>query len=73
MINIKIDGILKSKNKTRYWLAKETSMTYPNLVNLCRGTTNSIKFELIEKICLILDCNITDIIEIVPDITDNKK
>ena len=67
MIVIKIDEILKSKNKTRYWLAKETCMTYPNLVNLCKSDTASIKFKLIEKICKVLECEISDIIEIVPD------
>ena len=61
---VKIDTILKAKNKTRYWLAKEASITYPNLVKLCENKTNSVKFDVLQKIRLVLECEITDIIEL---------
>lgn len=63
MISINIDDILTHKNKTRYWLAKETGVTYPNIVKLIEGKTTSIKFEVLDKICDVLNCDISDILK----------
>lgn len=65
MTLIKIDEVLKSQGKTRYWLAKETKTTYQNMVNLIEGKTTSAKFDLLEKICLALECKLDDIIEFI--------
>lgn len=61
---IAIDEILQAKNKTRYWLSKEAGVTYPNIMKLCNNETESIKFEILEKICLALDCTPNDILQI---------
>lgn len=63
-MKIHIDKLLKEKGKTRYWLANETGIYYHNLVKLCDGKTSSIGFELMEKICIALECNLQDIFEI---------
>ena len=55
-MKIMIDELLKCKGKTRYWLAKELGMTYPNLCKLANNETQSMKFQIIEKCCLLLDC-----------------
>lgn len=60
-MRINIDEILKQRNQSRYWLAKETGITYPNITNLCNGKTSSIKFEMIDKICRVLQCTPNDI------------
>ncbi len=60
-MKINIDEILKQRNQSRYWLAKETGITYPNIANLCNGKTSSIKFETIDKICRVLQCTPNDI------------
>lgn len=68
---IKIDELLKLKGKTKYWLSKETGITYPNLDKLIKNETSSIKFDFLEKICKALECDLTDIIEFVDN--PNKK
>lgn len=65
-MKINIDEILNHQNRSRYWLAKETGITYPNITNLCNGKTSSIKFEMIEKICHVLQCTPNDIFIISP-------
>ncbi|HBF2507560.1 XRE family transcriptional regulator [Clostridioides difficile] len=61
-MNIQIKQILDKKGKTRYWLAKQTGMTQYNLNKLTSGQTTSIKFELLEKICIALDCTPNDVL-----------
>ncbi len=65
MIKINIDNLLQEKNKSMYWLAKETDISYNNLLNLIKGKNKSISFEVLEKICLALECDISDILEII--------
>jgi putative transcriptional regulator len=63
---VNIDKILDNKGKTRYWLAKEVGITYPNLVKLCNNKTESIKFDILNKICNKLECTPNDILTITP-------
>lgn len=63
-MKIKIDQLLKKQGKTRYWLSEQTGITYPNIRNLCTNQTSSIKFDVIQKICTALNCDISDILEI---------
>ena len=63
-MQILIDDILEQKNKTRYWLAKEIEMSYSNLCNLANNQTSSIRFDFLEKICMVLDCTPNDILKI---------
>lgn len=67
MIKINIDNILKQQDKSIYWLAKETDISYNNLLNLIKGKNKSISFEVLEKICLALECNISDILKIIEE------
>lgn len=62
MLIVKIDELLKKKNKTRYWLSKEIGMGYSNLMNLANGNTSSVKFNILEKICNKLDCKPGDLL-----------
>lgn len=64
MINIKIDKVLENKEKSLYWLAQVTGLTYPTIHNLVRGNTKSISFDTLGKICIALECNISDILEL---------
>lgn len=61
-ICIKIDELLESKQKTRYWLAKEIGMTHQNLTKLANNQTESIKFSYLEKICDVLECTPSDVL-----------
>lgn len=63
-MKILIDEMLSKQNKTRYWLANETGVTYLNISNLCSGKTNSIKFSILENICKVLGCSPGDILKL---------
>jgi len=69
-VKINIDDILKKQDKTRYWLSKKINFTYPNLVRLCNNETESIRFDVLEKICKALNCTPNDILII--EKNDNK-
>lgn len=60
---INIDNILKSKGKTRYWLSNQTGITYHAIKKLCDNDTNSIRFDMIEKLCEALECDPSDILK----------
>lgn len=60
---IKIDEILKNQGKTRNWLSEETGIMYKALCKLCNGETSSISFDVAEKICSVLNCSISDILQ----------
>lgn len=63
-MKILIEDVLKQKQKTRYWLFKQTGISYNAVCNLCDNKTNSITFEGLEKICNALECTPNDIFEI---------
>lgn len=64
---VKLKDILKKQGKTIYWLSQQTGITNQNLGLFANGKTKSIKFETIEKICKVLDCNIEDILQVEKD------
>ena len=64
MIKIRLAEILKEKEKSIYWLAEETGITYPTLHKIATKETLSIKLEVLEKIVTVLDVTFNDILEI---------
>lgn len=62
-MKINIQEKLKEKDMTRYELAKRIGVTYPTIDNIYKGTSTSIKFEILEAICKELDCSPIDILE----------
>ena len=48
--------MLKEKDKTKYWLYKQLGMSYQNFNKMINNETKSIQYEMIEKMCRILDC-----------------
>lgn len=65
MIKIKIDKILKEQNKSLYWLAQATELSYPTIHRLVNGKTSSINFDTLEKICLALGVDISDVLKLI--------
>jgi len=68
MIKIKIDKILHKKDKSIYWLAEETGLSYTTVYNLVNNKTASIHFNTIEVIMKTLDIkDFNKIMEISPE------
>ena len=56
-----IDLKLQELGKSRYWVSKETNITYPNIIKICNNQTESIKFSSLESICKALNCTLNDL------------
>jgi putative transcriptional regulator len=65
MIELNIDKLLEQKGKSRYWLFNQLNsiknISYSNFLNLIDNRTKSIKYENIEKLCTILECEPNDL------------
>lgn len=61
-MQINIQKQLQEKGMSRYELAKRIGVTYPTIDNIYKGTSTSIKFEILEAICKELNCTPNDIL-----------
>lgn len=68
MIQLRVLEILEEQNHTKYWLYTQMGLSYANFNKMVNNETNAIKYENIEKLCRFLNCQPTDLFEIVPDI-----
>ena len=62
VINSQLGQLLKKQNRSLYWLAKETGITYSNLWRLKEGRTERITFLTLDKICSALKCQPGDVL-----------
>lgn len=69
MIKVNLSRLLGEKRMKISELAKETGLHRNGLSRLYNEETDGIKFDTLEKVCKALNCDISDLIEIV----DNKK
>lgn len=61
-MKISIQQQLKAIHMSRYELAKRIGVTYPTIDNIYKGTSTSIKFDILEAICNELHCTPNDIL-----------
>ena len=61
---------LKNRNVSQYQLAKETGIAASTLNKICNGKTTSIDFDILQKICDTIQCDVSDIMQ--PDPTNTK-
>ena len=62
MIRLAVAELLKQKNRTRYWLAKEMQIDYNSLKRICDNSVCSLHLETIEKLCNSLECRPDELI-----------
>lgn len=60
---VKLREVLNQRNKSIYWLNKQTGIASSTLSRICNNKTTSIEFSVLDKICEALDCEISDILE----------
>ena len=61
-IEMQIDKILEERQRSFYWLAKQTGISHTTLWRLKKGKALGINFITLEKICLTLECQPGDIL-----------
>lgn len=57
-----IQNQLKKHNMTRYELAKRIHVTYPTIDRIYKGNSTSISLDILEQICINLECTPNDIL-----------
>ena len=61
-MKVTLDQMLDSRGVTQNQLAKDTGISTSTLRNLNHNRTTRISFDVLEKICLYLNCGIGDIL-----------
>jgi len=67
MICLRIMELLEERKRSKYWLYKQMDLSYQNFNRMVSNKTSSIRFENLEKLCLILECSIGDLFNIIDD------
>lgn len=62
MIRIRIDELLKERERTFYWLAKETGVSHTTLWRLKKDKAQGITFNTLEIVCKALKCQPGDVL-----------
>jgi putative transcriptional regulator len=63
MVHLRIKELLNEQKKTKYWFIKHMEGSYRSLSNMMDNKTTSIRFDTIDKLCDIFDCEVGEIIE----------
>ena len=62
MIQVNVKELLKKQKRSKYWFVKNMEGGYQALTRLMENQTSSIRFDTLEKMCDLFDCEIGDII-----------
>lgn len=62
-----MDKTLKKRNISRYELAKRTGIQYQIIDNYYKNKVKRYDGFVLERICIALDCEIADILELVKE------
>jgi putative transcriptional regulator len=63
LIIIKLDRLLKEKGIPQRELARRVGIRHPTINEMCLNKVKSLPLENLDKICIELDCKLSDIIE----------
>ncbi len=67
MVTFTLEKVLSEKNVSRYILSKRTGIDYNTITKICKNEAKQIKLETLNKICMVLECNLWDILEFKKD------
>lgn len=67
MVRLRVLDILQERGLTKYWLWKRMDMSYDNFNHMVQNETQSIRYEIIDRLICILDCPIEDLFEVTED------
>ena len=64
VIDVKLKELLENRKMTIYKLAQETGVSYNNLHRIATKKAKVMSFDVLEKICIALECKPNDLFEI---------
>jgi len=59
----RLKSIMEQRGVTTYWLAQRTGVSWQNIRKIEDGNTSRIEFELLEKLCEVLECQPGDLLQ----------
>ena len=71
-VNLKLDEFLKEHKISRSSLSRNAQIHYKQLLKYCNNDMQKVDLHLLARICKTIDCEISDILEYVPNNDDNK-
>lgn len=63
MLRLRVLDLLKENEMTKYALYKQLGMSYQNFSKMINNQTKSIRYEMIETLCVIFNCEPNDLFE----------
>ena len=63
MVKLNVLELLQRQGRSKYWLYKQLGMSYQNFKNMIDNKTQSIRYDRIETLCLLLDCTPNELFE----------
>ena len=74
MVTLNVLDLLEKQGKSKYWLYNQLEINnYTNFNNLINNKTKYIKYEYIEKLCTIFDCQPNDLFTIKNQISNTNR
>ncbi len=67
MIKLNVLELLEKNGRTKYWLYKQLGMSYQNFNKMVTNQTQSIRYENLETMCLLLNCTPNDLLVFTED------
>lgn len=61
-IEVTLDNYLKKNQISRSSLTRKTGLQYSQILKYCRNDIQRIDLTVLAKICTVLNCNISDIL-----------
>ena len=67
MIKFKVKVMLAIREMTQKQLAEKTGMRPPTISAICTGTIKHLPVDALDKICFVLNCQPSDLMEYIPE------
>lgn len=67
MIKFRVKVMLAMREMTQKELAEKTGVRPPTISALCTGSAKHIPVDVLDKICMVLNCQPGDIVEYIPN------
>lgn len=65
-INLKLDELMKSKNISTYQLNTKAHIRFQTIQAMRENKSTRLDFNVLAKICYALNCQVSDIVEYIP-------
>ena len=65
-IRIRLDELIKKKGISKNKLSQRAEMQRTQLNNYCNNTISRLDIDVLGRLCTVLECSISDLLEFVP-------